>query len=278
MKNRIFVSLVPVALAALPWTAQALIPAPRAKSEVTVGNVSRVAQGAPDPSGNIVSSTTLSGGSSSATANSVANFGILGGSGNAAGPLVGEASFGSETRFFDEITVFSSTLPVGTQIQLEAQVWVSGSMTITGDPALGIAQGSVSSTLEGDVTSPSDPEQPYEFFEVSFLDTQRGIRATTVTTSYNMNNSLNTTVFNAAIGDVLTVAGVLFVVGAAGPGPSTIALDFLNTSYFAFSALGNADVQLVGQGSGFNYSPVPVPAALWLFGSALGGLGFIRRV
>jgi hypothetical protein len=65
--------------------------------------------------------------------------------------------------------------------------------------------------------------------------------------------------------------------------------DFSTETVFAALATGNTGTYLQTDGDGFQYTgsgvisqqirtnTVPVPAAVWLFGSALGGLGWMRR-
>ena len=47
-------------------------------------------------------------------------------------------------------------------------------------------------------------------------------------------------------------------------------VEFYNSSSSPFQSVISVDNLMVG-------SPVPVPAAVWLFGSALAGLGWVRR-
>ena len=71
-----------------------------------------------------------------------------------------------------------------------------------------------------------------------------------------------------------TAGTILFdAVGATSNFPATADID-VDAGTFSATVLGND----VGGGNGSFGAPIPVPAAVWLFGSALAGLaGFTRR-
>ena len=63
-------------------------------------------------------------------------------------------------------------------------------------------------------------------------------------------------------------------------GPRTIAAyNFGTVTITGVDGLTNGDIVKIGDGAGetMTFQVVPVPAAAWLFGSALGLLGWVRR-
>lgn len=77
-----------------------------------------------------------------------------------------------------------------------------------------------------------------------------------------------------SITGTLAGGGAADLTGAVGTG------DWLNLQVVTFAATGDGfgfGAGTVAQIDNINVSAVPIPAAVWLFGSALAGLGWLRR-
>lgn len=98
--------------------------------------------------------------------------------------------------------------------------------------------------------------------------------------SFSLGNSADEIIFSSTAGELLRL-DYTSGFGTAGQSMELLGPSMLETNYGLTDAAltyGLGDIGTPGEAGSFTPSPVPVPAAVWLFGSGLAGLiGIMRR-
>lgn len=192
---------------------------------------------------------------------------------------------------------FAATLDLGySQTYNGSTAVVAGSGTVNT-----LGAGSTSSTYAHTFTAPTPiiPETvglsvsvPAGFgFYDDFLFTIPSASTNSITSTIGFSNILNidnlqVRIYNAATNSPLPVLGTpngtvlegWTTLVAPGSSISIVAPNNLNAGTYVLEVRGTVTGSAGGSYSGvLNVAPVPLPAALWLFGSAVGGMLTLRR-
>ncbi len=188
----------------------------------------------------------------------------------------------AQASWYDALHIISSTLNPGTPVQLHGILRLDGYLSITNP----------SGTSDLSLTATSDNAQGT--FGILWQSNQYGSDSASCAAT-NFGGALpcmqEYTIYTV-VGDTITLRGVLTASAFANAGRNVIyypdsnphgpfpgsraAADFYNTGFITLESL-TAGATFTTD-SGASYSIVPVPAAVWLFGSGLLGLvGVARR-
>lgn len=188
----------------------------------------------------------------------------------------------AQASWYDTLTITSSTLNPGDPVQLHGTMHLDGRLSIT-DPT---------GTSDSSLTSTSDNAQG--IFGVIWQSNQFGSHSASCAAT-SLGGALpcmqEYTIYTA-VGDTIMIRGVLTTSAFANAGRNVVyypdsnphgpfqssraTADFSNTGFITLESLTTGATFVADSGS--LYGPVPVPAAVWLFGSGLLGLvGVARR-
>ncbi|MBT8444491.1 MAG: VPLPA-CTERM sorting domain-containing protein [Gammaproteobacteria bacterium] len=198
---------------------------------------------------------------------------------------------GTDVSFtYDENTLFGTGMVVGNSI-----LFLPTDFKATSNNTDGAVTTSETLNITVDVTSGGGYEIT-NFQLAEFGDYTLSGTSSSVTASGRLQVSSNTStcgIFPCVDSEIFNVGG-LSTVGATTEWTGGVGIDLVDTAGWGsdssvvaqiqnnLSATStvfgeSAMIQKKGEGVGLIVNPIPVPAAVWLFGSALGVLGWMRR-
>jgi len=181
----------------------------------------------------------------------------------------GTATATTQASFADTIEIASGTLAIGTPVQVELQVWVHGTRVL--GSGIGGGNGTVDAIVQGFHLNASG-FQIGQLPNVAFNDNS----SFSSLQDFNRANTLRSAVIDAAVGDRFQLF-TQFQLSAATNAGGSADMNFFDTAHIGLLALNGADLNLLGKtGVDYEVAPVPLPAALGLLASALGGVLTLR--